>query len=153
MPGFWEMENQFSVLCAVLHTDQTTITWAFGLRGLLPGHMPVMGLSGMPFDMARNTACMRTLEGGFDFLFFLDSDVVPPVDAVMKLAKHNLPIVSGLYCRRSPPHAVPVMIKNGQWVTQFKPGSMVEVDVVGAGCLLIKREVLEKCPPQRPGKH
>ena len=51
MAGSWEIRNSTSVLCYTLHTEQTTIAWAYGLRALmLPGH--VMGLSGMPFDMA-----------------------------------------------------------------------------------------------------
>lgn len=43
----------------------------------------------------------------------------------------------------------------GQWVTRFPVGKLIEVDVVGAGCLLIAREVLEKMPPQSPhyGSH
>ena len=87
--------------------------------------------------------------------FFLDSDVIPPPDTISRLLAHRLPIVSGMYCRRSPPHGLPVMIRNGQWFTDFVVGQMVEVDMVGAGCLLIQREVLEKMQPQRPqaGKH
>jgi hypothetical protein len=42
------------------------------------------------------------------------------------------------------------MIRKGQWVTQFPQGKVIEVDLVGAGCLLIHRQVLEKLPPSRP---
>lgn len=153
MPGAWELDRVASVLCVVLHTEHTTIPWAFGLRELeIPG--PVVGVSGMPFDHARNAGAMMCLDGGFDWLFFLDSDVVPPWDAVPRLMKHRLPIVSGMYCRRSPPAGVPVMMRQGQWVTGgFKPGDLVEVETVGAGCLLIHNSVLRALPPQRPGKH
>lgn len=156
MPGFWELPK--SVLCAILHTDATTVGWAFGLRNLqVPGQ--VIGLAGMPFDMARNTACMRALDMGVDNLLFLDSDVIPPPDAVHRLLRHNLPIVSGVYCRRSPPHSVPVMLKGGQWVYDLPddkkiPGyPLLEVDLVGAGCLLISTDVLRSLPPQRSGCH
>lgn len=154
MPGSWEIKEANKVLCYTLHTDLTTIAWAYGLRNLqIAGQC--IGLSGMPFDQARNTACRHCLEGGYEWLFSLDSDVIPPRDTINRLIAHQLPICSALYCRRSPPHAVPVMIKNGQWVTSYVPGSMVEVDLVGAGALLIHRSVLEKLPPQRPqmGKH
>lgn len=113
-----------------------------------------MAVAGMPYDMARNAICMRALEIGATYVFMLDSDVIPPHDAVLRLMNHRFPIVSGMYCRRSPPAAVPVMMKPvGQWVTQFKPNSLVEVDVVGSGCLLIHRDVLQRLPPQRPGSH
>lgn len=154
MPGAWELRDAHRVLVGILHVDHTSIAWALGLRNLqIPG--AVMPVAGMPYDMARNVICMKALEGGFTSVFFLDSDVIPPPDTIPRLLAHRLPIVSGMYCRRSPPHGLPVMIRNGQWFTDFVVGQMVEVDMVGAGCLLIQREVLEKMQPQRPqaGKH
>lgn len=151
MAGSWEIKRNNSVLCGILHVDTTTIAWSFGLRNLIvPGQ--IIGLAGMPYDHARNTACQHCLAGGFDWMFFLDSDVIPPRDTVLRLIAHNKPIISGMYCRRSPPHGVPVMIRHGQWVTNFRPGEIVEVDLVGAGCLLIHRTVLESLPHSRPGK-
>ena len=152
MSGAWELRAANLVLAAILHTDITTIAWSFGLRNLIvPGQ--VIGLVGMPFDHARNVACQRALEMGVEWIFFLDSDVIAPHDAVLRLMAHKQPIISGMYCRRSPPAAVPVMIRDGRWVTEFQPGTVIEVDLVGAGCLLVHRSVLESLPPQRPGKH
>ena len=153
MAGFWEMQGG-SVLACVIHTDHTTIAWAFGLRNLqIPGG--IMGLAGMPYDHARNEACKKVLEVGAQWLFFLDSDVIPPADTILRLMRHNQPIISGLYFRRSPPEGVPVMMKPvGNWIVDFPENSVIEVDVVGAGCLLIHRSVLERFKqyPQRPGK-
>lgn len=98
----------------------------------------------MPYDHARNAACQQALNCGADWLFFLDSDVIPPRDAVLRLMAHRQPIISGVYARRSPPVSLPVMIKDGRWVTDYQPGAIIEVDVVGAGCLLIHRSVLER---------
>ena len=151
MPGAWEIRDQQSVLCYTIHTDTTTVAWAYGLRNLIvPG--PVLGVAGMPYDHARNVACQQCLQGGFEWIFSLDSDVIVPRDAVLRLLAHKQPFISALYCRRSPPHGVPVMIKDGQWVTQFRDGALVEVDLVGAGALLMHRSILERLPPQRPGK-
>ena len=155
MPGSWELRNHPRVLGYTLNTELVTLAWAYGLRNLIfPGDW--MPIAGRPFDMARNDACMRCLEGGYDWLFSLDSDVIPPRDAVIRLLRHQKPVISGLYARRSPPHGLPVMQRPvGQWITKYKPGSVIEVDTVGAGCLLIHRSVLEKMPAQRPeaGKH
>ena len=50
MPGAWELRQQSSVLCAILHTDNTTVAWALGLRNLiLPGG--IMPIAGMPYDI------------------------------------------------------------------------------------------------------
>jgi len=153
MAGSWEI-SPYSVLCVVLHTEVTTVAWAMGLRNLiLPGRSTVIFPSGMPYDMARNQGCMSALEYGATHVMMIDSDVILPPDGVLKLLARDLDIVSGLYCRRSPPHGIPVAIRNGQWLTQFKQNALEPVDVVGAGCLLIKRRVLEQMKPIAPGAH
>jgi hypothetical protein len=151
--GSWEILN--SVLVGILHVDVTTVAWSLGLRNLqLPQYSRILPVAGMPYDHARNSVCETALKEGFQWVLMLDSDVIPPNDAVLRLLRHNLPVVSGLYCRRSPPCAIPVMIKDGQWVTKFPANALIEVDYVGAGCLLINRSVLEKLPPPagHPGK-
>jgi hypothetical protein len=151
MSGSWEIKERQKVLLCTIHTEATSIHWAAGFKNLIiPGSFHFV--SGMPFDHARN-ACVQTLLGSpYEYLFFLDSDVIAPPDAILRLLSHNQPIMSGMYCRRSPPHSVPVMMKNHQWVTKFPMGSVVEVELVGAGCLLVHRSVFERVPAQRPGK-
>lgn len=153
----WDVINKPAVFCGILHVETTTIRWAMGLRALqFPGPHHIGLYTGLPFDHARNRAVQDMLSNpDFDYLFFLDSDVVPPHDAIPRLLKHRLPIVSGVYCRRSYPHGLVVAQKNGDWVRKL-PGKgkdpLVEVDVVGAGCLLVHRSVFETVPPQRPAK-
>ena len=149
MSGAWEIRKQSSVLVGILHTDTVSLAWSFGLRNLqVPGH--IMPVSGMPYDMARNSICQKALEGGYQYVFMLDSDVIPPNDAILRLIFRGLPLVSGVYHRRSPPHGIPVMIKGPSWVTQYSANSLIEVDLVGSGCLLIRRDVLEALPPLDP---
>jgi len=152
MPGAWELPK--TVVCGILHTEIVTMAWALGLKNLqIPG--PIVPVAGVPFDHARNKLCMIALEHGADFVFHYDSDVVAPHDTIFRLMRHNLPIVSGVYCRRAHPQGIPVMLRNGQWITEFPSNALIEVDLVGAGCLLIRRDVLEKLPPQdkKRGKH
>lgn len=80
-------------------------------------------------------------------IFFVDDDMLFPPSALVQLLAHDLPIVGGLYYGRSAPH-LPIAYRkvfDNQWVatTKFCPG-LQEVDAIGAGCLLIKREVFEK---------
>jgi hypothetical protein len=125
------------------------MAWSFGFRNLIiPGNYT--GLSGMTFDHARNTGCLKLLELGYEWLFFLDSDVIPPADAILRLIAHKQPIVSGLYYRRNNP-ICPVMLRNvpgggRTWVTEYKIPDLMEVDFVGAGCLLIHRSVIAAMP-------
>lgn len=149
MSGAWELERPSALVC-ILTRELVSTAWSKGFRDLqIPSGGTYAFFSGMPFDHARNTAVDRTLEHGFQWLFFLDDDVIPPPDAIHRLISRGGDIVSGLYYRRAEP-IVPVMIKevNGQriWVTDFQAGSLLDVDLVGAGCLLIHRRVLERVP-------
>lgn len=155
MAGSWELINQQRVLVVVLTREITSTAWAFGFRNLqIPGTFT--GLVGMPFDHARNTGCQKLLELGWEWVFFLDDDTIPPPDAIIKLMSHKLPIVSGVYYRRSNP-ICPVMLKETQkgrmWITEFNVPDMLEVDFVGSGCLLIHRDVLTSLPPLSPKCH
>lgn len=159
MAGSWEIKASNQVLVGILHTDVTSIAWSFGLRNLkIPGDPalrtfdPFCPVAGMPFDHARNTICYKALEVGARYVFMYDSDVVPPSNTIERLIAHNKPFISGMYCRRSPPHAVPVMIKNGGWYLPPVLGKVESVDLVGSGCLLIDTELFKKIPPVRPGK-
>jgi hypothetical protein len=149
MPGAWEIINQQRVLVVILTREVTSAAWAFGFRNLnIPGSYT--GLSGMPYDHARNTGCQKLLEIDWEYVFFLDDDTIPPPDAITRLMAHKVPIVSGVYYRRSPP-ITPVMLREDAgsrtWITQFKVPDLMEVDYVGAGCLLIHRDVLTTLPP------
>ena len=145
MPGCWEYAPP-PVLLAILTRGIVATRWSIGYRELQlpPGGVPIF-LSGMPFDHARNTAVQRAIDGGYTWLFFLDDDVVPPANAFDLLMRHGQDIVSGVYYRRSKP-ILPVMLKESskgsEAITSFTPGSLLEADLVGAGCLLIHRRVL-----------
>jgi len=106
--------------------------------------------------MARNTGCQKVLELDFQWLFFLDDDVIPPADAILRLMAHKQPIVSGVYYRRNPP-IYPVMLRNTpegrNWITEFKIPDLMEIDFCGAGCLLVHRDVLTSLPPITPRNH
>lgn len=149
MPGAWEIP-QLEVLVGILTREIVSTKWAASFRDLqLPPNSSTAFFTGMPFDHARNTACQRALEHNFKWLFFLDDDVVTPPDTIRRLIAHNKDIVSGLYYRRATPIA-PVMLRETpsgpSWVQQFSAGEVCEVDLVGAGCLLINTQVFRKLP-------
>jgi len=147
--GAWEIGSP-QVLVAILTREQVTTKWAQGLRELqLPPQSAIIFLAGMPFDHARNSACQQVLQSGFTWLFFLDDDVIPPPNVIPTLMSRGKDIISGLYYRRADP-IMPVMLADTKpkpsFITNFQPGSIVEADMVGAGCLLIHRRVLERVP-------
>jgi len=115
---------------------------------------------GMPVDSSRNNAVKRFLGSRFEWILFVDSDIVPPVDVADRLLRHGKKIVSGV-CWSSmggekggeweqdllPYPTVMERDKKGWHVDRAKlqsPETLISVDAVGMACILIHREVLER---------
>jgi hypothetical protein len=144
MSGAWEIPGP-QVLVGILTREVVSSAWAKAYRDMqLPTNSHVQMYAGMPFDHARNNACQDALTNGFQWVFFLDDDVVAPPDTVQRLINRNVPIVSGLYYRRHEGIQACMQMGPGEWVKDFQVGTVIEVGAVGAGCLLIHRSVLEK---------
>lgn len=135
-----------------------SIDWARKFYSLQrPGETMYVYSSSLPYDVSRNTACEAVLQYGVQWLLFLDSDVIPERDdAILQLMRHNLPIVSGVYHAKAPPHLPLVLRRMPQPqpdgtvksvlanIAEWTPGEVLQVDGVPTGFLLIHRRVLEK---------
>ncbi len=82
-----------------------------------------------------------------DFIFFIDHDTVPPVDALNKLIALDVPMVAGLYFHKGDKHEPIAYMeaRDGLYapVYSYYPGEIMEVDAVGMGCTLIRRDVFK----------
>lgn len=104
-----------------------------------------------PFDAARNTCIKEFLEDYWDYLFFIDSDIVPPVETLEKLVAADKDVIGAVCFSWKPddngimfPYPVTVKYaKDGNYERYYGQG-IEEVDATGGACLMIKREVLEK---------
>lgn len=117
-----------------------------------------------PVDRARNQIVKQFLDlrvgedkQPFTHLFFIDSDTIPPVDAIERLLSHDKDVVSGLTPILSLHQVknkwesydncfVAVEDKDGEKITHVvgRHTGLHEIFRCGASCLLIKREVFEK---------
>jgi len=83
----------------------------------------------------------------YDYLLSVDSDIVLPNDALVKMLAADKPIISGLYIQRIPnTHTLEVyMDNNGGCVNipyaLIENRGVVEIAACGMGCALIKSEV------------
>jgi len=105
-----------------------------------------------PMSRARNMAVKEL--GDCTHLFFLDDDCVPPVDIMVRLLKHDKMVVSGWYNARSGSGPLVfhkekhgwIQYKSEEW-KRYNEGEQIDklqvVDGVGAGCLMIKKEVFD----------
>jgi hypothetical protein len=144
------------VLLGVCHTQfvfADFMTSMYSLR--VPKGTDALFMPGTTLiDQARNEICRMAIQGDFTHIFFMDSDQVFPRDALMNLLAADKDIVSGIYPQRSF-FMKPVIYKfakdpkPGEKKKEFildwdEKGGPFEIDGCGAGCLLVKTDVLRK---------
>lgn len=101
--------------------------------------------------VAREQLAKKCIKEGYDWLFFIDSDMVLPPDALTKLLAHDKDIVSGIAFKRFPPfdpcfYEKVSVTDRGIKLEHFKKWQkgLIEADACGMACCLIKRKVFEK---------
>lgn len=175
------MQEEARVVVGVPHVGDLPAYFVDSLCSVLaapPHRFMLQRVERRPTDVARNEIVRSFLAiPGATHLFFMDSDMIFPREAVARLLSRGLPIVSGLYVARTElpvPHIYQHDHEDekGHWyqadvralgtwllahpeahasnkaaVYRDCPASLVEADAVGAGCLLIRREVLEAMEP------
>ena len=103
---------------------------------------------------SRNGLGKQALAGDFDYVLWLDSDMVFDPDLMermfKKLQDEDLDILTGLYFRRVPPYS-PVLFNSlnygdnkATWTefTELPENALIEVGGCGFGCVLMSTEVL-----------
>ena len=94
----------------------------------------------------RNLLVEHFLEMDYEWLLFIDSDVMPHFN-VLDMTKNGKNICSGIYYQWNEDKLIPlVWQKKKDYYRVFydiEENDIVEVDGVGAGCLLINRKVFE----------
>jgi hypothetical protein len=97
---------------------------------------------------ARNLVVQRAVLDGFDWLFFLDHDVILPHFAFKMLNEYmfkaEVPIMGGLYFTKGVP-AEPLLYRGRgtSYHTNWKLGDKVWCDGMGLGCHLIHTSILK----------
>lgn len=93
-------------------------------------------------DTARDMAAARFLESSAEYLFFIDSDLGFPADAVGRLMEHDKDVVGGAYPIKHDHEHYPVscMTDNGRPITE---NGLIKAAGLPGGFLCIKRRVIE----------
>lgn len=145
----WALPKGPKLMVGILHIGQASLDWAFSLREqrLPPGTQYTFS-SHLPYDVSRNKCVKAALTANAEWLLFWDTEVIPPANGFELLLRHNQPIVQGLYYASVGNNMPEVMRRdpNGAFaaITGWPPGSLVPVDTVATGFLLLHHRVLEK---------
>ena len=104
-------------------------------------------------DASRNLIVEHALEIGYDYIMWIDSDMILPKNTLTTLTSHDKDIVSGVYAYKliGAENAVTKRFKDKakdiyediplKEITESK--RLIEVDGVGFGCVLTKVDVFQ----------
>lgn len=101
-----------------------------------------------PLSVARNRVVQMFLDSKCSHLWWVDCDVVPPIDALDRLFAADKDAVSATcFCMGTHngdyfPYPT-VYVKEGDFYRVTYGEGLVEVDAVGGGCVLVHRRVYE----------
>lgn len=106
---------------------------------------------GSVVTIARRNLVDIFLQSDFDYIWWVDSDMLFPIDTPIRLLQRNKDIVGVNYRRRRFPNANFTGMNGtpGQYTeveTTDNSPAMELIDVLPHGCVLVKREVYEKTP-------
>ncbi len=111
----------------------------------VPNHTRVVSYERVMIDSARNLIAEKALEGGYDWILYLDDDMTFSPDIFFNLASYDKDIIGALAFKREQPFEPCVYKKreDGNMYSVF-PKKMMDVDAIGSAGLLIKTDVLKK---------
>lgn len=117
-------------------------------------HCALTGLDAMPhFCMGtlvvnqREDLAEMAVSAMSTHILWLDSDMMFPPDTLSRLLAHGEHIVAANYPTRQYPHKTVAYAKMNDWrsyITHDGPdtGSLIEVDAIGMGCMLVSMDVI-----------
>src|SRR5512138_1990586 len=107
----------------------------------------------MTIDTCRNQAVKAAVENEYDYVMFIDDDVLLPFDAYQRLKAADKDIIAGWTVIRGYPFDNMFFKYNEQGnlvvYNDVDPEAteLFPVDAIGCSCVLIKCELFKKIPP------
>ena len=100
-------------------------------------------------NQARNLLVAKMLMGDWTHILMLDSDMVFPRGLLGRLLSHDVDIIGAFYLRKVRGHQPCIMNYNdsGKPISRWPELKVEEVDAIGTGAILIRREVFAKMEP------
>ena len=141
-------------LIAIPCMDQVPVPFCYSLASLQkPEGCSLVMKSGALIYASRDELAIKAIQGEYDYVFWMDSDMQFPQGALLDLMadieKYDYDIITGLYFRRVPPYSPVLFDKleiNGveaSWseFTDIPDSGIFEVGGCGFGCCLMKTDV------------
>jgi hypothetical protein len=139
--------------------SQVDVEFAFGNLPQIMAHAKKCGYkisllykTGVRTDSNRNYILNEFLQiEDITHILWLDVDEIYPFDIIQKLVEADKDVIGTVYFKRNKPHDPVVYIKNGKTDLPYTPVDLsasprkpLEVDGIGFGGMMVRREVFEK---------
>lgn len=105
---------------------------------------------GYRIDQVRNLICHYAVTNKFDYVLFVDSDIILPEDTLKKLIQIDQDVVTGVYIQRKPGAKIPeIYVDDGYGgMKNIDPANLGSIDQecagCGFGCCLVKVATIKK---------
>lgn len=110
-------------------------------------------VKGYDCAVARNMIMKKAIDGKYDYVLMVDSDIILPKDALINLINDNKYVVLGYYPRKNEPEISEIFKRGIGYPNENKilmndlaasDGTLMEINGGGFGCALINMDVLNK---------
>lgn len=116
-------------------------------------------MKGAYLDLNRNKIVNQFIQGDFTDLFFIDADIAFDHNAMMKLLKHDVQVIGGIYPYREiedKGYPVDIKLDDKKFPIINREKSLIECDHIPTGFMRIRRDVFdilnEKYPDNQDDK-
>jgi len=103
-----------------------------------------------PIPAARNLIVQEFLKQEHDFLLMIDADITPPSN-ILDMANLNVDVVGAVCFVNKEGSIVPMVLERAEdgykIIKSLSANSLLKVDAIGTGCIMIKREVFKELAP------
>lgn len=107
----------------------------------------ILSVESSMVSKSRNDLVKIALETGADYVMWIDSDMKAPPDTVVRLLKHQLPIVGATYNKRVPPYESLGRLKGKKPdEADLSKGGLFEAEYLPGGMMLISTDVYRAIP-------
>lgn len=106
-----------------------------------------MNVESSMISKGRNDLAQMAIDTGSDYIMFIDTDMMFPVDALVRLLRHQKDIVGATYNKRVPPfESLGKLLGPAPAYDDLKKGPLMEAMAMPGGMMLIRTTVFKNLP-------
>lgn len=103
----------------------------------------IANLEGSMITKQRNDLVQMAIDQNMDYIMWIDTDMIMPPDALLRLLAHDKQVVGATYNKRVPPYETLGRLK-GERPEDLRKGGLFEAEAMPGGFMLVKTDVYRR---------